>query len=197
MSLACWSAAGSADHLHGLSFVTALIGCPLLGGLLAGSSLWGTIFGLARGYIFDVDVHRLLSYCGFMAFQVLGYWLGLDINNWSRTVLLSSPRFCNCGYDCGSLQAAYLTVPKEQARQVSVLATPVRIFCASSCHRLFRIALPNLTAFLISCGFCWLIRLGQLMSWDGTKSHQPESGKLFPHSGGLDLLGIASGFVGF
>ena len=129
-------------------FVTVLIG-SLLGGLLA----WAQVAeeqafaGLARGYIFILRctppiVLLFLVFYGIPEF--LKWWLGLDINNWSRTVFVIITMIL-------LFAAAYLAVPKGQTEAgLSIGLTPVQTFLRIVLPQAFRIALPNLTTALLN-----------------------------------------------
>ena len=124
-----------------IMFVTALI-ASLLGGLLAWAQIAEeqSFAGLARGYIFILRctppiVLLFLVFYGIPEF--LEWWLGLDINNWSRTVFV--------------FKAAYLAVPKGQTEAgLSIGLTPVQTFLRIVLPQAFRIALPNLTTALLN-----------------------------------------------
>ena len=129
-----------------IMFVTALIG-SLLGGLLAWAQISEeqSFAGLARGYIFILRctppiVLLFLVFYGIPEF--LEWWLGLDINNWSRTVFVIIAEV---------FKAAYLAVPKGQTEAgLSIGLAPVQTFLRIVLPQAFRIALPNLTTALLN-----------------------------------------------
>ena len=137
-------------------FVTVLIG-SLLGGLLA----WAQVAeeqafaGLARGYIFILRctppiVLLFLVFYGIPEF--LKWWLGLDINNWSRTVfVIITMILLFAAMIAEVFKAAYLAVPKGQTEAgLSIGLTPVQTFLRIVLPQGVRIALPNLTPALLN-----------------------------------------------
>ena len=133
-----------------IMFVTALIG-SLLGGLLAWAQIAEeqSFAGLARGYIFILRctppiVLLFLVFYGIPEF--LEWWLGLDINNWSRTVfVIITMILLFAAMIAEVFKAAYLAVPKGQTEAgLSIGLTPVQTFLRIVLPQAFRIALPNL-----------------------------------------------------
>ena len=117
-----------------IMFVTALIG-SLLGGLLAWAQIAEeqSFAGLARGYIFILRctppiVLLFLVFYGIPEF--LEWWLGLDINNWSRTVfVIITMILLFAAMIAEVFKAAYLAVPKGQTEAgLSIGLTPVQTF---------------------------------------------------------------------
>ena len=133
-----------------IMFVTALIG-SFLGGLLAWAQITEeqSFAGLARGYIFILRctppiVLLFLVFYGIPEF--LEWWLGLDINNWSRTVfVIITMILLFAAMIAEVFKAAYLAVPKGQTEAgLSIGLTPLQTFLRIVLPQAFRIALPNL-----------------------------------------------------
>ena len=139
-----------------IMFVTALIGF-LLGGLLAWAQISEeqSFAGLARGYIFILRctppiVLLFLVFYGIPEF--LEWWLGLDINNWSRTVfVIITMILLFAAMIAEVFKAAYFAVPKGQTEAgLSIGLTPLQTFLRIVLPQAFRIALPNLTTALLN-----------------------------------------------
>ncbi|KXT83493.1 amino acid ABC transporter permease [Streptococcus panodentis] len=136
--------------------LTAVIG-SLLGGLLAWAQLAEdrAFAGLAQGYIFILRctppiVLLFLVFYGIPEF--LKWWLGLDINNWSRTVfVILTMILLFAAMIAEVFKAAYLSVPKGQTEAgLSIGLTPAQTFLRIVLPQAFRIALPNVTTAILN-----------------------------------------------
>ena len=139
-----------------IMFVTAFIG-SFLGSLLAWTQIAEeqSFAGLARGYIFIFRctppiVLLFLVFYGIPEF--LEWWLGLDINHWSRTVfVIITMILLFAAMIAEVFKAAYLAVPKGQTEAgLSIGLTPLQTFLRIVLPQAFRIALPNLTTALLN-----------------------------------------------
>ena len=103
----------------------------------------------------SLDVRRLLSYFSWFFYGIpefLEWWLGLDINNWSRTVfVIITMILLFAAMIAEVFKAAYLAVPKGQTEAgLSIGLTPLQTFLRIVLPQAFRIALPNLTTALLN-----------------------------------------------
>lgn len=137
-------------------FLTTVIG-SLLGGLLAWAQLSGekVLDRLARGYVFTLRctppiVLLFLVFYGVPEF--LQWWLGLDINGWSKLVfVLITMVLLFAALVSEVFKAAYLAIPKGQAEAgLSIGLTPEQTFIRILAPQAFRVALPNMTTAVLN-----------------------------------------------
>lgn len=137
-------------------FLTTVIG-SLLGGLLAWAQLSGekVLDRLARGYVFTLRctppiVLLFLVFYGVPEF--LQWWLGLDINGWSKLVfVLITMVLLFAALVSEVFKAAYLAIPKGQAEAgLSIGLTPEQTFIRILAPQAFRVALPNITTAVLN-----------------------------------------------
>ena len=122
--------------------LTTLLG-SLLGGLIAWASLSKdkALENLAKGYVFILRctppiVLLFLVFYGVPEF--LNWWLGLDINNWSKLI---SEVF----------KAAYQAIPKGQLEAgLSIGLTSEQTFVRIIAPQAFKVALPNITTAILN-----------------------------------------------
>lgn len=137
-------------------FLTTLIG-SLFGGLLAWAQLSGekVLDRLARGYVFILRctppiVLLFLVFYGVPAF--LKWWLGLDINGWSKLIfVLITMVLLFAALISEVFKSAYLAIPKGQAEAgLSIGLTPEQTFVRILAPQAFRVALPNMTTAVLN-----------------------------------------------
>lgn len=137
-------------------FLTTVIG-SLLGGLLAWAQLSGekVLDRIARGYVFTLRctppiVLLFLVFYGVPEF--LQWWLGLDINGWSKLVfVLITMVLLFAALVSEVFKAAYLAIPKGQAEAgLSIGLTPEQTFIRILAPQAFRVALPNMTTAVLN-----------------------------------------------
>lgn len=139
-----------------IMLVTGLLG-SLLGGLLAWAQLAEdkSFAGLAKSYIFILRctppvVLLFLVFYGVPEF--LKWWLGLDINGWSRTVfVIITMILLFAAMIAEVFKAAYQAVPKGQTEAgLSIGLTPQQTLLRITLPQAFRIALPNMTTAILN-----------------------------------------------
>lgn len=137
-------------------FLTTVIG-SLLGGLLAWAQLSGdkVLDRIARGYVFTLRctppiVLLFLVFYGVPEF--LQWWLGLDINGWSKLIfVLITMVLLFAALVSEVFKAAYLAIPKGQAEAgLSIGLTPEQTFIRILAPQAFRVALPNITTAVLN-----------------------------------------------
>ena len=137
-------------------FLTTVIG-SLLGGLLAWAQLSGdkVLDRIARGYVFTLRctppiVLLFLVFYGVPEF--LQWWLGLDINGWSKLIfVLITMVLLFAALVSEVFKAAYLAIPKGQAEAgLSIGLTPEQTFIRILAPQAFRVALPNMTTAVLN-----------------------------------------------
>ena len=137
-------------------FLTTVIG-SLLGGLLAWAQLSGdkVLDRIARGYVFTLRctppiVLLFLVFYGVPEF--LQWWLGLDINGWSKLIfVLITMVLLFASLVSEVFKAAYLAIPKGQAEAgLSIGLTPEQTFIRILAPQAFRVALPNMTTAVLN-----------------------------------------------
>lgn len=137
-------------------FLTTVIG-SLFGGLLAWAQLSGekVLDGLAKGYVFTLRctppiVLLFLVFYGVPAF--LKWWLGLDINGWSKLVfVLITMVLLFAALISEVFKAAYLAIPKGQTEAgLSIGLSPEQTFLRITAPQAFRVALPNMTTAVLN-----------------------------------------------
>lgn len=111
--------------------------------------------GLARGYIFLLRctppiVLLIMVFYGLPEF--LNWWLGLDVNGWSRTVfVLLAMTLLFAASISEVFKSAYLAVPKGQFEAglsigLTTSQTLIRIICPQALH----FALPNISNAILN-----------------------------------------------
>ena len=139
-----------------IMLLTAIIG-SIFGGLLAWAQVAEekSFAALAQGYIFLLRctppiVLLFLVFYGIPEF--LKWWLGLDINNWSRTVfVIITMVLLFAAMIAEVFKSAYLAVPKGQTEAgLSIGLTPSQTFLRIVLPQAFRIALPNATTAVLN-----------------------------------------------
>lgn len=137
-------------------FLTTVIG-SLLGGLLAWAQLSGdkVLDRIARGYVFTLRctppiVLLFLVFYGVPEF--LQWWLGLDINGWSKLIfVLITMVLLFAALVSEVFKAGYLAIPKGQAEAgLSIGLTPEQTFIRILAPQAFRVALPNITTAVLN-----------------------------------------------
>ena len=134
-------------------FFTTLLG-SLFGGLLAWAQVGEdkSFAAISKGYIFTLRctppiVLLFLVFYGLPEF--LKWWLGLDINNWSKTifVLLTMILLFAAIVD-EVFKAAYQAIPKGQTEAgLSIGLTPSQTFWRIIFPQAFQVALPQYSYF--------------------------------------------------
>lgn len=135
---------------------TTLLG-SLLGGLLAWAQLAGdkTLVNLAKGYVFTLRCTPPIVLL-FMVFygvpEFLNWWLGLDINGWSKLIfVLITMVLLFAALVSEVFKAAYQAVPKGQTEAgLSIGLTSEQTFRRIVAPQAFRIALPNVTTAVLN-----------------------------------------------
>lgn len=135
---------------------TTLLG-SLLGGLLAWAQLVGdkTLVNLAKGYVFTLRCTPPIVLL-FMVFygvpEFLNWWLGLDINGWSKLIfVLITMVLLFAALVSEVFKAAYQAVPKGQTEAgLSIGLTSEQTFRRIVAPQAFRIALPNVTTAVLN-----------------------------------------------
>ena len=136
--------------------VTTLLG-SLLGGLLAWAQLAGdkTLITLAKAYVFTLRCTPPIVLL-FMVFygvpEFLKWWLGLDINGWSKLIfVLITMILLFAALVSEIFKAAYQAVPKGQTEAgLSIGLTSGQTFRRIVAPQAFRIALPNVTTAVLN-----------------------------------------------
>lgn len=139
-----------------IMLVTSLLG-SLLGGLLAWGQLAGDQFAqkVAKGYIFTLRCTPpiVLLFMVFYGFPtLLKWWLGIDINTWSRLVfVLISLVLLFAAMLAEVFKSAFQALPVGQLEAgLSIGLTPAQTVWRILIPQAFRIALPNLTTALLN-----------------------------------------------
>ena len=111
--------------------------------------------GLARGYIFLLRCTPPIVLL-FMVFyglpEFLNWWLGLDVNGWSRTVFVVLAMTLLFAASISEVfKSAYLAVPKGQLEAglsigLTTSQTLIRIICPQALH----FALPNISNAILN-----------------------------------------------
>ncbi|MCS4488235.1 amino acid ABC transporter permease [Streptococcus sciuri] len=136
--------------------LTILFG-SLLGFFLAWSQLSGekSLSSFARGYVFILRctppiVLLFLVFYGLPRF--LEWWLGIDVNDWSRSVfvILAMTLLFAAGIS-EVFKSSYQALPKGQLEAgISIGLTDYQTFIRILLPQAFRIALPNITTAIIN-----------------------------------------------
>ncbi|MBP2623698.1 amino acid ABC transporter permease [Streptococcus oricebi] len=139
-----------------IMILTGLIGSGL-GLLLAWAQLAEekTFAGLAKGYIFVLRctppiVLLFLVFYGLP--KLLEWWLGLDINAWSRSIfVLITMVLLFAALIAEVFKSAYEAVPKGQLEAgLSIGLRPGQVFYRIIFPQAFRLALPNMTTAILN-----------------------------------------------
>ncbi|NQN50944.1 amino acid ABC transporter permease [Streptococcus suis] len=136
--------------------VTIVIG-SLLGALLAWGQLYGdeVIVSISRGYVFVLRCTPPIVLL-FMVFyglpEFLEWWLGLDVNGWSRTVfVITAMTLLYAATISEVLKSAYLAVPNGQMEAgLSIGLTEFQTFQRILLPQAFRFALPNISNAILN-----------------------------------------------
>lgn len=140
----------------GIMLVTLFLG-SLLGFGLTYLSLSGESWArkLARSYIFVLRCTPPIVLL-FMVFyglpEFLHWWLGLDVNSWSRAIFVSISMVLLFGASSAEVfKSAYQAVPKGQTEAgLSIGLTSWQTLARIVMPQAFRIALPNLTSAVLT-----------------------------------------------
>lgn len=136
--------------------LTILFG-SLLGLFLAWSQLSGekSISSFARGYVFILRctppiVLIFLVFYGLPRF--LEWWLGIDVNGWSRSVFVILAMTLLFAASISEVfKSSYQALPKGQLEAgLSIGLTDYQTFVRILLPQAFRIALPNITTAIIN-----------------------------------------------
>ena len=136
--------------------VTIVIG-SLLGALLAWGQLYGdeVIVSISKGYVFVLRCTPPIVLL-FMVFyglpEFLEWWLGLDVNGWSRTVfVITAMSLLYAATISEVFKSAYLAVPNGQMEAgLSIGLTEFQTFQRILLPQAFRFALPNISNAILN-----------------------------------------------
>ncbi|NQN90614.1 amino acid ABC transporter permease [Streptococcus suis] len=136
--------------------VTIVIG-SLLGALLAWGQLYGdeVIVSISQGYVFVLRCTPPIVLL-FMVFyglpEFLEWWLGLDVNGWSRTVfVITAMTLLYAATISEVFKSAYLAVPNGQMEAgLSIGLTEFQTFQRILLPQAFRFALPNISNAILN-----------------------------------------------
>ncbi|HEM3598043.1 TPA: amino acid ABC transporter permease [Streptococcus suis] len=136
--------------------VTIVIG-SLLGALLAWGQLYGdeVIVSISKGYVFVLRCTPPIVLL-FMVFyglpEFLEWWLGLDVNGWSRTVfVINAMTLLYAATISEVFKSAYLAVPNGQMEAgLSIGLTEFQTFQRILLPQAFRFALPNISNAILN-----------------------------------------------
>lgn len=136
--------------------VTIVIG-SLLGALLAWGQLYGdeVIVSISKGYVFVLRCTPPIVLL-FMVFyglpEFLEWWLGLDVNGWSRTVfVITAMTLLYAATISEVFKSAYLAVPNGQLEAgLSIGLTEFQTFQRILLPQAFRFALPNISNAILN-----------------------------------------------
>ncbi|BCP57934.1 amino acid ABC transporter permease protein [Streptococcus parasuis] len=136
--------------------VTIVIG-SLLGALLAWGQLYGdeVIVSISKGYVFVLRCTPPIVLL-FMVFyglpEFLEWWLGLDVNGWSRTVfVITAMTLLYAATISEVFKSAYLAVPNGQMEAgLSIGLTEIQTFRRILLPQAFRFALPNISNAILN-----------------------------------------------
>ena len=110
---------------------------------------------LAKGYVFTLRctppiVLLFLVFYGLP--QFLNWWLGIDIDHWSKFVFVLVAMFLLFAAMISEVfKAAYLAIPKGQMEAgVSIGLTPSQTFWRIIFPQAFQVALPNMTTAILN-----------------------------------------------
>ena len=136
--------------------VTIVIG-SLLGALLSWGQLYGdeVIVSISKGYVFVLRCTPPIVLL-FMVFyglpEFLEWWLGLDVNGWSRTVfVITAMTLLYAATISEVFKSAYLAVPNGQMEAgLSIGLTEFQTFQRILLPQAFRFALPNISNAILN-----------------------------------------------
>ena len=136
--------------------VTIVIG-SLLGALLAWGQLYGdeVLVSISKGYVFVLRCTPPIVLL-FMVFyglpEFLEWWLGLDVNGWSRTVfVITAMTLLYAATISEVFKSAYLAVPNGQMEAgLSIGLTEFQTFQRILLPQAFRFALPNISNAILN-----------------------------------------------
>lgn len=136
--------------------VTIVIG-SLLGALLAWGQLYGdeVIVSISKGYVFVLRCTPPIVLL-FMVFyglpEFLEWWLGLDVNGWSRAVfVITAMTLLYAATISEVFKSAYLVVPNGQMEAgLSIGLTEFQTFQRILLPQAFRFALPNISNAILN-----------------------------------------------
>lgn len=136
--------------------VTIVIG-SLLGALLAWGQLYGdeVIVSISKGYVFVLRCTPPIVLL-FMVFyglpEFLEWWLGVDVNGWSRTVfVITAMTLLYAATISEVFKSAYLAVPNGQMEAgLSIGLTEFQTFQRILLPQAFRFALPNISNAILN-----------------------------------------------
>ncbi|MCW8486478.1 amino acid ABC transporter permease [Streptococcus macedonicus] len=138
-------------------FVLTILFGSLLGLFLAWSQLSGekSLSSFARGYVFILRctppiVLIFLVFYGLPRF--LEWWLGIDVNGWSRSVFVILAMTLLFAASISEVfKSSYQALPKGQLEAgLSIGLTDYQTFVRILLPQAFRIALPNITTAIIN-----------------------------------------------
>lgn len=138
-------------------FVLTILFGSLLGLFLAWSQLSGekSLSSFARGYVFILRctppiVLIFLVFYGLPRF--LEWWLGIDVNGWSRSVFVILAMTLLFAASISEVfKSSYQALPKGQLEAgLSIGLTDYQTFVRILLPQAFRIALPNITTTIIN-----------------------------------------------
>ena len=150
-------------------FFTTLLG-SLFGGLLAWAQVGEdkSFAAISKGYIFTLRctppiVLLFLVFYGLPEF--LKWWLGLDINNWSKTIfVLLTMILLFAAIVAEVFKAAYQAIPKGQTEAgLSIGLTPSQTFWRIIFPQAFQVALMRDAALAYTIGFVDVMGAGNLL----------------------------------
>lgn len=136
--------------------VTIVIG-SLLGALLAWGQLYGdeVIVSISKGYVFVLRCTPPIVLL-FMVFyglpEFLEWWLGLDVNGWSRAdFVITAMTLLYAATISEVFKSAYLAVPNGQMEAgLSIGLTEFQTFQRILLPQAFRFALPNISNAILN-----------------------------------------------
>ena len=132
-----------------------------LGSLLGALLAWGQLYGdevlasLSRGYVFVLRCTPPIVLL-FMVFyglpEFLEWWLGLDVNGWSRTIFVVTAMTLLFAASISEVfKSAYEAVPVGQMEAgLSIGLTELQTFWRILFPQAFRIALPNISNAILN-----------------------------------------------
>ncbi|MGT2735938.1 amino acid ABC transporter permease [Streptococcus orisratti] len=132
-----------------------------LGSLLGALLAWGQLYGdevlasLSRGYVFVLRCTPPIVLL-FMIFyglpEFLEWWLGLDVNGWSRTIFVVTAMTLLFAASISEVfKSAYEAVPVGQMEAgLSIGLTELQTFWRILFPQAFRIALPNISNAILN-----------------------------------------------
>lgn len=132
-----------------------------LGSLLGALLAWGQLYGdevlasLSRGYVFVLRCTPSIVLL-FMIFyglpEFLEWWLGLDVNGWSRTIFVVTAMTLLFAASISEVfKSAYEAVPVGQMEAgLSIGLTELQTFWRILFPQAFRIALPNISNAILN-----------------------------------------------